>query len=357
MSRARQSLKQLGIVFAGLLLACVVIALCSDVPLTALKFFFTGPFSSAYEFGNMISYSIPLIITGLSASIAYSASVWNLGTEGQMFFGMLCGTWTAYMMSSFPALIAVPVSLIAAFAGGAVLTWLSVFLDKKFRVNIMLSTLLISNAIQYVVMFVIEGPFNDPKSASGVCTPKFNPAFMLPRFFGKSDLHAGLFIALALVVVVYWFLHHCRKGYEIMITGKNRNFARYGGINTGAVISLAMVLSGGLAGVGGMVDILGVHGKMRCMMTGFGWDGVSIAMISRNNPVLVLPIALIFAFMEKGVMAASLFADISPDVSQLIEAAILFFATIEFTVSTSRKAKKNARLAGAESGSGKEVRS
>ena len=132
MSRARQSLKQLGIVFAGLLLACVVIALCSDVPLTALKFFFTGPFSSAYEFGNMISYSIPLIITGLSAAIAYSASVWNLGTEGQMFFGMLCGTWTAYMMSSFPALIAVPVSLIAAFVGGAVLTWLSVFLDKKF---------------------------------------------------------------------------------------------------------------------------------------------------------------------------------------------------------------------------------
>jgi len=342
MSRKKQAFLQLAVVLIGLLLACIVIMVCSKTPLEALRYFLTGPFSSVYNFGNLLSYSVPLIIEGLASALVFSASVWNLGIEGQMFFGMLCGTFTACQLSQAPAAVGIILSVAAAFAGGGAAAWVSAWIDRKFSVNIMLSTLLISNALSYIVMYFLEGPFNDPRSASGTCSPKLSTRFMLAKIMGNSDLHTGIFIALACVVLVWWFLHYHRKGFEIIMTGQNRRFAEYSGIKVDSIIALALFLSGGLAGLGGMVDILGVHGKMRCMMTGFGWDGVSIAMIARNDPLLVLPIAFIFAFLEKGVESAALFSDVSPAVAQMIQAVILFFATAQFLFRRKRAAGKKA---------------
>jgi len=310
-------------------MACLVILLVSREPLTAIKYFFWGPFSSRYFFGNMLSYAIPLIITGLAAGVSFSASVWNLGLEGQMYFGMLAGTYCAFCLSAVPALFAVPAALLAAFAAGGIIAAISAVLHHKLRVDVMVSSLLIANALFYIVNFVLEGPFNDPASGAGISSPHFNKGFMLPQFFPPSDLHLGFFIALGLVVLVYILMKYGILGYEIGITGKNLLFAAYGGIDTQKVAVLAMFLSGGLAGLGGIVDILGTQGRMLAFMSGFGWDGISIAMIARNKPVLTVFVALFFAFLQKGAENASLFSDISPDIAQIIQAAILFLVTGE----------------------------
>jgi len=343
MKKGRQIALQLLVLLLGLIFACAVICLCSKEPATAIRYFFTGPFSSAYYIGNLISYSIPLIITGLASSVAFSASMWNLGIEGQMFFGMLCGTWVAWRLSDWPAAAAVPLALVCSFLGGAFIAWISNALLKYFHVNIMMSSMLIGNALMYIVMYFLEGPFNDPGSGSGTCSPKLNTSFLFPKILGTSDLHAGLFLALALTVFITIALKRQKKGYEISITGKNPRFAQYGGINAAAVVAFAMLLSGGLAGLGGMVDILGVHGKMRSMMTGFGWDGVSIAMIARNEPLMIVPVALFFAFLQKGAESASLFSDISPDIAALIQASVLFLATSEVIYDLFKRRRRDAK--------------
>ncbi|HHU31850.1 MAG TPA: ABC transporter permease [Clostridia bacterium] len=340
MKKLEQFLTQIFVVGFGLVMACIVILFVSKEPFTAIKYFFLGPFSSRYFLGNMLSYTIPLIVTGLAGCVSFSASVWNLGLEGQMYFGMLCGTYCAYCLSSMPAVFAVPIALLVAFLAGGGVAAISAFLDHKMHVDVMVSSLLLANAIYYIVNFVLEGPFNDPASGAGVASPRINKSFMLPQFFPPSDLHLGLFIALALVAVVYIMMEYRILGYEIRITGKNPLFAGYGGINTSRVAAQAMFLSGGLAGLAGTIDILGTQGRMLAYMSGFGWDGISIALIARNNPITTVFVAFFFAFLQKGAENASLFSDISPDIAQIIQAAILFLVTGEALFDFLKKRKR-----------------
>lgn len=347
---AKQTVFHLLVILSGLVMACLVIVLCSDDPGIAIKYFFTGPFSSAYFFGNLINAAVPLIITGLAAAISFSASVWNLGTEGMVYFGMITGTMAAHWMDAFPPLIAVPLVLVAAFVGGAVLAWLCNLLQQHFGVNIMMSSLLIANAIFYLGFLLVEGPMRDTSSGQGVTSYAVNESFMFTKILPPSDLDTGLFLALALAVLVYLAMRSSKTGYEISITGRNPVFARYGGINTIAVTSLAMILSGGLSGVGGMAYVLNNAGRVRTLLPGIGWDGVSIAMISRNNPALIVPVALFFAFLEQGAESAALFADITPDVAQIIQGAILFLVTSEALFDMLNRPKRAKKAECANSG-------
>jgi len=153
-----------------------------------------------------------------------------------------------------------------------------------------------------------------------------------------------LFLALALAAVVYLALRRSRIGFEIRMTGQNPVFARYGGVNTVAVAGFAMLLSGGLGGIGGMTYVLCTSFRVRNQLCGIGWSGLSIAMISRNNPLLVVPVALFFAYLTKGAECAALFADITPDVSQIIQGAILLLVTSEKLLEflTTRHSKKES---------------
>jgi simple sugar transport system permease protein len=333
---------------AGIFMGCVAIALCSNEPLVAVKYFLTGPFSSKYFFGNYLSYATPLIIAGAGACVAFSASVWNLGLEGQMFAGMLAGTYVAYICEPLPPLLAIVLSLAAAFAGGAFIGFISAILKQKCNVEVMMSSLLLSNAIVFIVGYILAGPFNNPNSGEGITSLPFNPDFMLTRILGKSDLSTGIFIAMGIYFVVSIGLRRYKKGFEITITGRNQRFAKYGGLKVASIASLALILSGGIVGTAGMVNILGVHGKMHALSSGFGWSGLSVAMISRNNPWMVIPVALFLAFIQKGAESAMIFSDISPDIAQILQAVVLLLATSEliYDFALRRKARKEEKSLG-----------
>lgn len=323
------SLKRLFIatVFA-LVLGIIIIIITSSNPSNAIKVFFSGPFSNKYFFGNMISYAIPLIVTGLAASIAFSANMWNVGQEGQLYVGALCGTYFAYHMSSYPAAITIPVALIVSFLVGGAIAAISSYLKSKWNINVFLSSLLIANSLFPFVTFFLEGPFHDPKAGSAA-SPYFNHDFMFSKILLPSELHSGLFIALGLVVLFYLIKKRRVFGYEIKVTGDNALFASYGGIQVERVEMITMFVSGGLAGLAGMINIFGSTGRMLGYTTGFGWNGIAIAIIARYDPIVVVPAALLFSFLQKGAEAGELFADITPQIAQLIQAIIFYIITAE----------------------------
>jgi ABC-type uncharacterized transport system permease subunit len=202
-------------------MALVVILLCSDEPSIALKYFFVGPFSSAYFFGDMLNTAVPLIICGLAASVSFSASVWNLGLEGMVYFGMLAGTMAAVAMEGWPAAVAVPLMFVAAFAGGALLAAICNFLKRKFDLDVMMSSLMLANVVFYLIFMLVEGPLRDMSSDQGVTTLAVPEAFRFTEILKPSDLNTTLFLALALAAVVYFALRRSRVGYEIRMTGLN----------------------------------------------------------------------------------------------------------------------------------------
>jgi len=346
MKKSKETFFQLLVILSGLVMAVVVILLCSSEPGLALKFFFTGPFSSEFFFGDMINTAVPLIICGLAASVSFTASVWNLGLEGMVYLGMFTGTIAAIYMEGWPPVIAIPLMFAAAFAGGALLSWICNIFFQKFHVDIMMSSLMFANIVFYLIMLLVEGPFRDMDSGQGVTTHIIPEAFQFKRLLSVSDLNATLFIAIALTALIYFCLRRTSVGYEIRITGESPSFAAYGGISTISVAALSMILSGGLGGIGGMTYVLGTSNFVRNQLPGIGWSGLSIAMIARNNPVLVLPVSLFFAYLTKGAECAALFADITPDVAQIIQGAILLLVTSERIIGalagTNRPKKKKA---------------
>ncbi|MDR1800675.1 MAG: ABC transporter permease [Lachnospiraceae bacterium] len=344
MQQKKRTLFQLLVILSGLVMALIVILLCSDEPALALRYFFIGPFSSTYFLGDMLNNAVPLIICGLAASISFTASVWNLGLEGMVYFGMLTGTITAAALDGVSAVIAIPLMFLAAFLGGAVLSALCSFLYSKFHLDIMMSSLMLANVIFYLVFLLIEGPLRDADSEQGVTTKAIPEAFRFGKLLSSSDLNTTIFIALALAVFIYFALKHSRLGYEIRMTGLNASFARYGGINTGLIAIIAMLISGGLGGVGGLTYVLGTSFRVRNQLCGIGWSGLSIAMISRNNPALVVPVAIFFAYLTEGAQCAALFADITPDVSQIIQGAILLLVTGEAMINFLENRRGNRKL-------------
>ncbi|HBY57214.1 MAG TPA: ABC transporter permease [Candidatus Atribacteria bacterium] len=323
------SLKRLFIaILFALILAVVIIIITSSEPSEAIKVFFLGPFSNKYFLGNMVSYAIPLIISGLGASIAFSADMWNMGLEGQLYIGSLCGTYLAYQMSSCPKTIVVPIVLMVSFFIGGGSAAISSYLKNRWKINVFLSSLLIANALFPFVTFFLEGPFSDPK-AGMAASPYFNRNFMFSKILPPSELHSGLLISLGLVILFYFIMKRRVLGYEIKMTGENALFAYYGGVPTARIEMIAMFLSGGLAGLAGMINIFGSTGRMLGYMTNFGWNGIPIAIIARYDPIIVVPAALLFSFVQKGAEAGALFADITPEIAQLIQATIFYIITAE----------------------------
>ena len=337
----RKSIPPLMSLVISLLLGLLVITLTSSSPLEAARAFFLGSFSNSYFFGNMLASAVPLILTGLAAAVSFSSSAFNLGLEGQLYFGTLIGTYIAYKLGNFGSWTIV-VILGAAFISGGSVAAVSGYLKSKWNVNELISSLLISYSLVYIVNFFLAGPFTDPL-AGLAASPYVSEKLMFSKLMLPSSLHSGLLLAIAISVVIYLIFSRHTWGYELRITGRSQFFASYGGIDVRKTWITAMFLSGGLAALGGMIDVLGIHGRMiKGFSYGYGWNGIAVALIARNNPLLVIPSALFFSYLESGAQVGALMSDITPEVARVIQASVFYLVTAEglaFFLKKRRRAK------------------
>ena len=328
-------------IMVALGIGIIVIAFTSSEPANAIKSFFIGPFSNVYFFGNMLAASIPLMLTGLAASIAFSASAFNLGLEGQLYISALVGTYITWKFQGLSPFILIPLVLVISFFTGGVIAAFSGYLKVRRNVNELISSLLISYTLMYMGDFFLEGPFKDPL-AGLAASPYFDSTFMFSKILPPSDLHTGIFIAVGIIIIVYFVMKKSIVGFEITLTGRNKIFSKYAGIPVSRVTVVAMLMSGGFAGLAGIMDIYGIHGRMiRGYSAGYGWNGIAVALIARNHPLLVIPAAIFFAYLESGANVASLFSDITPEIARIIQATVFYLITAEGLLSFI-KARKEA---------------
>jgi simple sugar transport system permease protein len=320
-------------------LGLIVIVLTSREPGNAIYSFFVGPFTNTYFFGNMLSASIPYILTGIASSIAFSASAFNLGLEGQLYIGAFIGTYLTCCLSTWPPIFVYPLVFAISFLAGGIISAVSGYLKVKRNVNELISSLLVSYALIYICDFFIESVFKDP-SAGMAATPYFDEKFLFDKFLPPSDLHTGFWIAIGVAVFSYVLIKKSAFGFEISLTGKNKVFSRYAGLPVEKITVVAMLLSGGIAGIAGMADIFGVHGRMiRGFSTGYGWNGIAVALIGHQHPLYIIPAALFFAYLESGANVGSLFSDITPEIARTIQAAVFYAVTTEGVFSFIKRKK------------------
>jgi len=304
----------------------LLVFLLSETPAKTLYFFFIGPFRNIYNFGNMLNSAIPLVVGALGVTVAMKAGSLNLGGEGQIYFGAFTTVAAALTLSNYGVIGGLIAAIIGMVSSG-VLAAISGFCKAKWNTNELITTFLLSNAIIPVVNFLVNGPFLDPDT-SLQSTRKIAASMRLPFILKPSNLSAAVFITLALVIIVHYFLSKTKLGYEIRMSGNNEIFARYGGINTKMNTILAMFISGALYGLAGSLSVFGTyHAVIKEFSAGLGWNGLAVALIASFYPPAIIPAALFFAWIGSGARIAMQNTGLNFETASIVQAVIFLFST------------------------------
>ncbi|MBE0635929.1 ABC transporter permease [Candidatus Bipolaricaulota bacterium] len=324
-------------IVASLMIAVALIFLLSEDPGRTLYFYFVGPFTSKFVFFNMLESSIPIIFSGLGIAVAFRSGVTNLGGEGQIFAGamiaVLIGTWFPHL----PGIVGTAFLLTGGLVVGALIGSVSGLLRMKWNVSDLLTTYLISSGLVYIVNYLILGPFRDPAKIR-IQSISIPDSYMLSRIASPSYLHVGIFGAIIAALCIHFLMKYTHTGYHLRVTGSNRQFARYGGINIRRFYVLPLAISGGLIGLGGAVQIVGRYQACFTDLTaGLGWAGIGVALIARRNPLGVLPAALFYVYLQAGARVAMMNSDVTYEIAAIITSVIFYLITAEVTFAFFRR--------------------
>ncbi len=313
-------------ILIGISISVFIILMMSSEPGNSLKTIFLGPFLSRSRFGNLLETTAPILFCGLAVAIPFQAGLFNVGAEGAFYLGAVMGTAVA-VSTNMPAILHIPLILLTAGITGAAWGFIPGYLKSKWNVNELVVTLMLNFVALYMGLYLINYHFRD-KAAGFLTSYKFPETAWLVQFIPGTRIHAGVFLALIFAVLVYIFLYRTTLGYEIRTSGLNFEFARYGGINVKKVIILSQVIGGFIAGIGGICEIMGIYRRFSWQASpGYGWDGVVVAIIGRNNPLLIIPASLFLAYLRIGGGLVKVMSDIPTEMISVIQAIIILLIT------------------------------
>lgn len=316
--------------FLAILVGFIIILFVSTEPIKAISSFLLEPFYSLFNFGTVLNKAIPLIFTGLALSMVFQAGIFSMGAEGQLYVGALAGAIVATYVSFIPYWLHIPLVLLSAMVGGALFALIPAILKAYIRVNEIVSTLMLNFIAILSVSFLINNLFRDPSSGGKARMPYIQQSAKLDRIIDALPTHSGLLFAILACTIVFVLLYKTRIGYELRIVGKNPYFAEYGGINNKTVILFSMLSSGALAGVAGIIEILGIHGTMRSNFSaGLGWDGIIIALLARNHPIGVVAASFFYAYIQVGAQLMQSNSDVSRELAVIIQVLLVLLVSAQ----------------------------
>lgn len=307
-------LAPLGAIAAALIAAGVLIAVAGANVIEAYGLILKGAFGSRLGITETLTRATPLILTGLAAAVAFRARLWNIGGEGQLYLGALAVPAFGLVpgLADAPAPIAILACLVVGALAGAVLLLVPIGLKLRFGVDEVVTTLLLNFIAILFVSMMIEGPLKDPQAFGWPQSVPVPDAATLPGLLARSRLHAGLLVALALALLVWWVQARTVFGMYARAAGLNARAAAFAGVPLGRTLMLVAGLSGGLAGLAGAVEVMGVKGYVTTDLSpNYGYSGIVIAMLANLNAIGVIAAALFSAVMFVGADSMSRALDIS----------------------------------------------
>ena len=309
-------------VLLAFLIGCVIMLALGANPLVALQNLWSGSFGSLRNLGTTLSRATPLIFTGLCACFAYRCGVFNLGGEGQFIMGSIvcCVIATQSGITGFPGILLCLVA--GALAGGL---WAMIpGLLKIYRGQ---NEMIISIMLNYVATLLM-GVFytNWLRDGSVPQTMSVPKETMLQRMFGLRFTSAFV-IAVVIGLLTYYFLFYTSKGFQLRAVGLNMTAAQFNGFAVKRYILVSFIVSGAIAGIGGSAELLGTQYRLiNGFASGYGFDGVSMALIGQLHPLATMLVAVFFAALRVGSTTMQAATGVPTSVSDIIQALVIVFA-------------------------------
>lgn len=337
MKLLRELLFPLIAVVAAFVVGGILILIIGDNPLQTYALLFGSAFSWPVGIGYTLFYATPLIFTGLAVLVAFRCGLLNIGAEGQLYIGAFATAWMGITFANLSPWLLIPLCFIAAIVGGGVWGAIPGILKARFGSHEVINTIMLNFLAVALLSYFTQYHYKTPGDPIMQTIPigqgahiarmgKFIPG--LPQFI---PLNLSFLLALICCGLVYLFLWRTKWGYELRSTGTNPSAAEYGGISVRKQIIIAMTLSGSLAGMVGINEVLGYRYRYYDGFSdSYGFTGIAVALLGRNHPVGVIISALLFAVLQRGGIPVDAFTEhVTKDIVQVLQGTIILFVAAE----------------------------
>ena len=285
----------------------ILFALLGKDPVRGLQIFFWEPIKTGYAVGELVVKATPLLLIALGLAVCFRSNVWNIGAEGQYILGAIAASGVALLADKTTGGWIIAALLIAGVLGGMVWAGITALLRDKFNANeILVSLMLVYVAVQ-VLQYVVFGPWKDPQGYNFPQTKSFEAVTRIPRLFEGSRVSIGVVLALLGAGAVWVFLFRTRAGFAQQVGGLAPAASRYAGFSARSTLWTALLVSGGMAGLAGALEVAGPIGQLTPYVpAGYGFAAIIVAFVGRLHPVgMVFSALLMSMFYIGGELAQS----------------------------------------------------
>jgi simple sugar transport system permease protein len=341
----RGLVSSLAAVLLALIVGAGLIAAWGVNPLRAYATLIDGAFGNKNSIAETLLRSIPLTFAGLGVAIAFRGGAFNVGAEGQLFVGATAATFAGTTLTGLPPSLVLALMILAAFAAGAAWSGLAGVLKLRFGASELITTIMLNYIAIYLVSWLLHGPLQDPDSYLPQ-TVSLARSISPPILIAKTRLHAGLLLALVAVLLAHLTLWHTTFGFRLRVVGLNARAALNAGIGATGVTLAAFLVSGGLAGLAGLMEVVGVqHRMIENLSPGYGYTAIIVALLGQTNPAGVLAAAILFAALQVGATTMESGAGVPSTLTTIIQGLVVLFVIGHGAVDFLRR-----RLAGRTAG-------
>jgi len=332
----------LSLVFSGIF----ILALGFN-PVEVYANMISGAFGTEMRIRETIIKSIPLVITSLGILVAFKMKFWNIGGEGQIIMGAFAAAYVALNYSqSMPRPLLLLLMAAASMIVGGFWAFIPAFFKVRFGTNETIFTLMLNYIAIKWVTYLQYGPWKDPSAQGFPKVANFDANAILPSLFG---IHIGWIVAILLTIVIHIFMTHTKRGYEIAVVGESVDTAKYAGMNIKAIIITAMLISGGLCGLTGMIQASAIEKTLTVSLSGgYGFTAIITTWLSGLKAPYVLITSVAFALLLQGGSFIQIAMQVPAAVADMIQGMILFFVLgseffIRYTIKFVRVGKSDAQ--------------
>lgn len=322
------------LILASFFIFGLILILIKKNPILIYKTIFSSTFRDFYSFSEVLVKSTPLMLTGFSVLIAIRINLWNIGAEGQLVVGaILSSIFSLYLTNYFPDCLHLPLALLMSLVGGAIWAFFPIILKLKWKINEIISSLLLN----YVAIILMEhlyfGPLRDPMGFGFPGTAIFPQSVWLPRLW-QTRISMAFFLVLFLIIIFYLFLEKTPWGYKVKVIGENPNAAHYAHFPQKKLLFFLFLLSGSIAGLAGGEEVLGIHRRLQQgLAVGYGYDGIIVAFLAQKNPLLISIVSIFLSILKVGAEEVQSIFHLSASFTQILEGFILLSFLMAKTIS------------------------
>jgi general nucleoside transport system permease protein len=324
-------------VVCAFLVGGVVVLLIGDRPIDMYRLLVGTALSWPDGIGYTLFYATPLIFTGLAVAVAFRCGMLNIGAEGQLYVAAFATAWVGIEAAGLPAIALLPLCAVAAITAGALWGAIPGVLKARFGSHEVINTIMLNFIAMALVSYLTQYHYKVPGDPILQSAPIGGAAHLarlgrfVPGLPERIPLNLAFLLAIGACVAVYVFLWKTTWGYELRATGQSPSAAEYGGVSIRKQMIVAMAISGGLAGMVGINEVLGYRYRyFDGFSDNYGFTGIAVALLGRNHPAGVLIAALFFAVLQRGSVAVDAFTPhVSRDIVQILQGVVILFVAAE----------------------------